>query len=195
MLLSAPAIAQDKDPEPKPRPPLEAKLVAAKTTYQLDLGGATADDFKKSIEAGSKKGERLPPTPAVDLMLELTNTTDKDLTFHHKGDPGQIELELKGKGAIMAKPRLAFTTDFRLPSSMTLEPGKKTTIKISSLTYGFRGASQMAYWTEPGEYTLTVKFHTSIKPAPKGTKAGQDGFARTIVASEPIKVTVEEKKK
>src|SRR5262249_7635516 len=149
-----------------------AKLVAKTTTYKLDLGGMTADEYKKAIKDGEKSG-KTPASPKVEMSLELTNTSDKEVKIWIGGDPTQVSLDLKGPGAVSVMPPRFFRREFRAPKAVTLGPGKSETIPINSLSYGFRGASADAYWTEPGEYTLTASYVTAISPAPKGsTDAG-----------------------
>ena len=43
---------------------------------------------------------------------------------------------------------------------MTIAAGKTVEMPIKSLKYGFRNAEKMAYWTEPGEYTLSASLKT-----------------------------------
>jgi hypothetical protein len=180
------------DEKPKaPDLPVTATIVAKTATYKLDLGGKTADDFKKELKDAEKSG-KLPAPPAVEMTLELKNTSKEDVQVWVGGDPFVISLELKGTGAVNVKPQLAFTTDFRGPKPIKIEAGKTHSIPLTSLKYGFRGASEMAYWTEPGEYTLSASIKTGISPAPKDTKA-QDGFGVVTLTTEPIKIKVEAK--
>ena len=51
----------------------------------------------------------------------------------------------------------------------------------------------MAYWTEPGEYTLTASLKSGISPAPKDSKDTRDGFGVVTFTTEPIKIKVEGK--
>jgi hypothetical protein len=61
------------------------------------------------------------------------------------------------------------------------------------LQYGFRGVAQEAFWTEPGEYTLTASFTTALSPAPPGSKDAGKGFGTVSLNAEPIKIKVEAK--
>jgi hypothetical protein len=188
---ATPARADDKKDEPKSADlPVKATLVAKTATYKLDLGGKSAEEFRKLLKEGEKTGQ-LPAAPKVELVLQLKNTSDKDVQIWVTGDPVMVNLDLAGKGAVSVMGRRAFTTDFRLPTAMNLEAGKTHEIPITSLNYGFRGGSQQAYWTEPGEYTLTASFQTGISPAPKGTKDNGQGFGMCSIKSEPVKITVE----
>lgn len=168
--------------------PLEATLEGT-TKYTLDLGGKTADEFAKSL-----KGDRVPPAPKVDLKLVLKNTSKDEIQVWKAGDAVTVTFALKGKGAMSAKPDLAFTTDFRLPTVVKVAAGKTLELPIKSLTGGFRGASEFTYWTLPGEYELTATFTTGVSPKPKGADDAGDGFGKVAVASKPLKITVEEKK-
>jgi hypothetical protein len=193
-MVSPVARADDKDKkeEKKPTGPVQAKLVAKKATYPLDLDGKSGEDFKKEIKAGEKTG-KLPKPPVVDLVLELTNASDKEVQLWISGDPVQLTLNLKGPGAVSVMGQRAFTREFRVPKAIALTPGKTHELPITSLTYGFRGVSQQAYWTEPGEYVLEASLKTGLSPAPEGTKAGPDGFGQVTIAAEPVKIKVEGK--
>src|SRR5262249_36455430 len=140
-LLVLPLVAAADEPKkdsPKSDPPgvpVEARLVATKATYKLDLGGKSAEEFRKLIADAEKTG-RYPEPPAVELVLELKNTGDKDVQVWIGGDAVKLMLELKGPAAenVPLKGK-AFTSDFRLPKPTTLKPGKTHEIKIAKLTY------------------------------------------------------------
>jgi hypothetical protein len=197
MFALAGLAAEDKDKDkdkdkPKSDPkgaPIQATLTAKKTTFKLDLGGKTAEEFNKTI-----KDEKYPPAPAVDMVLELKNTSDKDVEVWISGDPTKIMLELKGKGAVNTQIKNLITTqEFRVPKPVKLAAGKTHKIEIKSLAYGFRGISNRSYWTEAGDYTLTATFHTAISPAPKGAKDAEGGFGFVTLTSAPLKIKVEDK--
>jgi RNA polymerase sigma factor (sigma-70 family) len=90
--------------------PLQLKLVAKKDTYTLDLGGKTPEQFRKDIEkivqdAVDKKlpaeqmqdiRRLLPPAPAVDLVLEVTNMGKEEETIEVQPS---FQLTLRGPGA------------------------------------------------------------------------------------------------
>jgi hypothetical protein len=168
--------------------PLEATLEGT-AEYTLDLGGKTADEFKKAL-----KGDKVPPSPAVDLKLVLKNTSKEDIQVWTSGDPFVVQHKLTGKGAEAATPMLAFTSDFRLPQAVKVAAGKTVELPIKSLTGGFRGASEFNYWTQAGEYELVTTVTTAVSPKPKGAEDADDGFGKVQVASKPFKITVKEKK-
>ncbi len=192
--VSAVATGEDKKPEkPRANPegtPLELTITGKTAKYTLDTGGLAAAEYKKKIEGA--KG-RPPAAPIVDLAVEIKNTSDKAVKVWVKGDPVTLTLELKGKGAINAKPLLAFTQEFRLPQDVEIGAGKTHSLPIKSLVSGFRSASVYSYWTQPGEYELVATLKTGMQPAPKGAQ-DFDGFGVVTVTSSPFKVTVEEKK-
>src|SRR5256885_1473559 len=57
LVAAAPLVrADEKKDEPKANLTVTATLVAKTTTYKLDLGGQTADDFKKALKDAEKSG-------------------------------------------------------------------------------------------------------------------------------------------
>ncbi len=193
LVLAPLALRGDEKKDEKPADlPVKAKLVAKTTTYKLDLSGKTADEYRASLKEGITTG-KLPPAPAVELTLELTNTSDKEVQIWTRGDPVTVTIELKGPGAETVTPRQAFSRIYHVPMPMTLAPGKSFSVPITSLAHGFRGISQRTYWTAPGEYKLIASFNTGIAPAPPGTKADPNGFGRAPIRSEPIDIKVEAK--
>jgi hypothetical protein len=173
--------------------PVEAKLTARVNTYPLNLGGLTAEGFKKAVQEAHKSG-KYPPAPAVDLVLELRNTSDKEVHIWTSGDPVVLALKLEGPGAMNVPLKaLAFTLEFRLPKATALAPGKSVEIPIKSLSHGHRGVAARSYWTAPGEYTLTASYKTGIAPPPPGSKRAEDGFGLVTITSNPVKLTVESK--
>jgi hypothetical protein len=190
--------AEDKNKDknkPKSDPPgapVQAILTAKKKTYKLDLGGKTAEEFKKIVKEA--EGSNYPKAPEVELVLELKNTGDKDVEVWFKGDATKIMLDLKGKGAINTEIKgLAVTQEFRVAEAVKLAPGKTHKFEIKSLSYGFRGISNRSYWTQAGEYTLTATFHTATNPAVKGAKDAEGGFGFVTLTSAPLKIKVEDK--
>lgn len=190
LLFAAPAAAADKPKSDPPGSPLEL-TITGKAKYVLDLGGATADDFTKAVRAAEKAGRRPGAAPAVDLVVEIKNTSDKPVTVWISGDPVVLTLALKGKGAVNAAPNLPFTEEFRSPRGVEIAAGKTHTIPVKALQSGYRGAAHWAYWTEAGDYELTATLATASSPAPKGAKdAPLEGFGRVTLTSAPFKLTV-----
>jgi len=193
LALALPLAGADDKPADEAKPadlPLKAKLVVKTDSYKLDLGGKSADEFRTALKDAEKAG-KAPEAPAVDLVLEITNTGKEDVKFWVEGDANEVQLELKGPNAVSIMPRRAFTADFRMPKVMTLAPEKTYSIPIKSLQYGFRGVAKSSYWTEPGEYTITASYKTAISPAPKGSKEAEKGFGNAVINSDPVKVKVE----
>jgi hypothetical protein len=182
MLGAGPARADDKSP-------IKLKIVAKKAEYAWDRD-VTPKEFKKALEDMAdrlKKGEDIgspPKPPAIDLVLQITNTGKEDVTIHVEGTPNFWTFELKGPGVIDLKPRLAFPAIYRLPKAVTLAPGKSHEIPVKQLSDGRMGISRWIYWTEPGEYTLSATYQT----------AGPKGSIGETLKSEPVKLKVEEKK-
>jgi hypothetical protein len=179
------APAEDKDKAG----PVKLTVISKKDKYAFVGGGKTPAEYKKHMEdlaAKAQKGELLeaPRPPAVDLVLQLTNTSKEDVTVYVGGDPNVYTLELTGgTGTVAMNSGLAFTADFRLPKAVTIAPGKSHEIPVKQLSDGSRGASRYVYWTGPGEYKLVAKY----------TLADKDGGKTTELKSEPVKIVVAEK--
>jgi hypothetical protein len=191
-LLAGPPQGAAAPLKPAPEGPVIARLVAQKTTYQLDLNGKTPADYRKELKEGEESG-KLPPCPAVELSLELMNVSGHEVQVWISGTPVQVQLDLKGPGALNLKPRIAFPRIFILPKPVTLKPGEKHVLPLPSLAHGFRGQAERAFWTEPGEYSLGATFQTAINPAPKDVPPDPQGFGRVSLVAEPIKLKVEGK--
>jgi hypothetical protein len=194
--IAIPAAKAQKD-EAKSEPlgaHVEAKLVTKKATYSLDLGGKSADDFKKALAAAAATGD-YPDPPQVDLVLELVNTSDKDVKIKIGGTTTVIGLELKGKGAVSVPLKNRATNKLAIvPKVVTLAAGKSASVPITGLAFGYKNSTDAAYWTETGEYSLSASYKTWISPSPKDAKDGGDGFGAVTLISAPIKLTVEAKK-
>ena len=193
VFLAAFAVQAGDETKDKPasKSPVTAKIVAKKTTFDLDLAGMTPAKYKEALT--NLEVNKLPPLPKVDMALELTNTSDKDVQVWITGTPVTMMLELKGPGAVKVTPRQAFPRIFILPKPVTLGPGKSHVLPIASLSFGRRGVEHRAYWTEPGEYTLQASLVTGLNPPPKGVQADKNGFGKTTITSEPIKIKVQAK--
>jgi hypothetical protein len=158
---SAPATGPAPVPGPKNEQGLTAVLMADKATYTLDPAQSGKDFRDRLSPPGNARGGRgpaggLPKPPAVDLTMRITNNSDKDVTIMVGGDDSQMQLKLAGPGAVTVENMVAMTMEFRIGKPVTIAPGKTYDTKITSLAFGMRGISQYAYWTEPGEYTLTA---------------------------------------
>jgi len=185
LFAASPVASQDK----KADGPIALKLIAKTDTYKFDGGGETPKGFKEKLEELAKKlekGERATPPKAlaVDLVLQLTNTSDKEQTIHVGGDTNVHTFELTGgAGVVTLRNPVAFTADFRLPKAVTLAPGKSHEIPVKALADGQRGISRLVFWTGPGEYQLAAKY----------ILATQDGGKGPELKSAPAKITVTEK--
>src|SRR5262249_50808960 len=128
-MLAALAVPAGRAEEKKEELPVKAKLVSKKPTYTVEAG-QTGDAFRKLLKAAEKSG-KTPPPPAVEMTLEITNTSDKEIKIWNGGDPVQLDLVLTGPGAVNVMPLLAFTTDFRGPMATVLGPGKTMSIPVT----------------------------------------------------------------
>ncbi|MDY3562006.1 hypothetical protein R5W23_003437 [Gemmata sp. JC673] len=170
----------------KAEPPVKLKLVAKTDKYKFGSGTVPAE-FKKYLEEiaqAQKDGKPTQPPrpPAVDLVLEIVNTSKDEVTIYVGGDANTWTFDLTGgDGTVSLGSGLAMTLEFRLPKAVTLAPGKSHEIPVKRLSDGARGAGRYVYWTGPGEYKLSAKYTISDK----------DGEKAYELKSEPVKITVE----
>src|SRR5437667_436032 len=82
-------------------------------------------------------------------------------------------------GVMTLPNNVALTADFRLPKAVTLKPGGTYEMQVKKLSDGLRGVTRNVYWTEPGEYTLSVSYQLS----------DQQGNKTLLLKSEPVKIT------
>jgi hypothetical protein len=192
----------DKPKIDPPGAPLEAKLVAKKDKYTLDLGGKTPEQYRDAVKAS-------PPMVEVDLVLELKNTSDKDIQIwivgdlrdekpQHGGDYVTLKLDLQGPGALNVSVLERETTPPTPPPTVqAIAPGKTWSLPITSLCHGTHGVAVMSAnrgcWTQAGEYTLTATFKTAVSPKPDGAKETkwahfEGGFVTVTTPSVKLKV-------
>ncbi|HVS37922.1 MAG TPA: hypothetical protein VMS17_20350 [Gemmataceae bacterium] len=175
----------DKGKTDPPGVPLQATLTSNQASYELNLGGKTADDVRKMIDAGA-----YPDAPAVDLSLELKNISNSPLQIRMGGTTNVIDLDLQGPDALSVELKGRITNKLIIaPKTITLEPGKSQTVPITSLAFGFKG-SHRAYWLAPGKYTLTASYKTTVSPAPAGAESADEGYGAVTIISAPLTVAV-----
>jgi RNA polymerase sigma factor (sigma-70 family) len=178
-----------KDKSDPPGVPLEAKLVARKAEYVLNLGGKTQEEFRKLLETS-----RDIPSPEVELDLEFHNTGDKEIKFLVGGTNPDMPLLLKldGPGAAnISIPQVSKAMKSDPPQQVSLAPGKSYAIPLTSLrTLNLGRDGSASYWSEPGEYTLTATYKTAVSPVPEGTRDNGSGFGSVDLFSAPVKLKV-----
>jgi hypothetical protein len=158
LLLPAQKVA-DADPEPPKPGPVGVRLVAKKSTYKLDFGGKSKDEYTRMAKEGSA------PPITVDLELVVTNNTKSDIRIRTMGTTTRLTLKLEGDGAVEATP----TDPMDRPATgySVVPPGKSVTIPITTLTSigprtkakGKEG-DKMHYWTAAGDYKLSATYYT-----------------------------------
>jgi hypothetical protein len=152
---------------------LELRLIPNKNTYPVHKPG-------KLDRKGAPFAEP-PPGPVVDLVLEIRNAGDKEVTIWVDGDETLLTLELKGPGAVHVSWLAPHTTDLRYSKAIKLAPGASYTRPLKSLDHGFRGNGERWYWTTPGEYTLSATSQLG----------GAMGDRGPVLTSTPIKIKIE----
>jgi hypothetical protein len=187
VFMSAFAEEADKAKADAPAVPLHLIVTPPTHAYKLDLGGLTAEQFSKKVADAVKNGEDLPEPPKLDIQCELRNTGKEDIVVSIGGDATTLSLQLTGPGALTTPSNYVHTEEFRASIDVSLAPGEGTKILIGKLAYGHRNDSNFAYWTKPGEYSLTVSYRTGVKHGPV------DGLGMVTVTAAPVILNVTEK--
>jgi hypothetical protein len=144
--------------------------------YHLDLDGRTPGEFRRALAARSRN---LPPPPTVSLKVELRNLTGRTLEVGGAG--AAVLLELHGPGAVSV-PTPWVPAGVHLPrQAVPVPPQGLVPIEIRRLVSGGEAARYL-YWTEPGDYTLTVRLRLPVRPE---TGAAVVGPVRTVTLSSP----------
>ena len=165
---------------------LEGTVVSRKETYALDLGGKTVAEYARHFMVGND----LPPSPAVDLVFTIRNTSATPIVIEPEGT---FFSYLVGDGAVN-HPGLPYQIGFSgnrpPPVKVSLSPGETYSIPLKSLTHDYH---QGSFWLLPGEYTLHVSYLMRADPAPNGweTSLG-DGSGLGCLRAAPLKLKVVE---
>lgn len=186
VLFSAAIAAAVEDP---PAGPVALKVVSKKDKYEFDGGGKTPKEYKAALEELAKQqadGVRITPPRAIpiDLVLRFENTSKENVTIHVNGTANVYTFDLTGgEGVVTLQNTAAMPLFFRLPTAVTIEPGKTYEIPVKSLADGKRGMARFLYWAGPGDYTVTAKYQLLDARGQKDQE----------LTSKPIKIQVVEK--
>jgi hypothetical protein len=164
-------------------------------TFALNLHGKAAKDFREQLPAAAGTG-RLPLPPEVDLSLELHNMTRGELQVAPQASHTELWLDLTGPGVMHVAGPAGLDEPFLSATTVAVAPGQRCAVPIRRLVDGSRGALRYTYWTEPGDYTLTLRYRVAVRPAPRaappadvqGPSTGRFGYV--IVHSRPIRIHV-----
>jgi len=149
----------------KDKPPVEARLIVKQAHYVLPAARHGAE-FRRRIESETDP-DKLPPAPAVDLVLELKNVSQADVMIWPRGIIGVPFMTLKGPGVVepigLQGGKGGFDATGVQP---VIAPGKTHRIAIKTLCPGESGP--YAYWCQPGEYRISAPYtvHTNLPPFP-----------------------------
>jgi hypothetical protein len=169
VLLAFRADGRERAKKDAPQPVgVELRLVVHKDTY------APTDNAQAS---------------PVDMKVEVKNVSKDELHFLPLGDDSaSLSIDLQGPGAVSRQVNRMFTQEARGARPIVVPAGKSSEFPLKSLAFGFRSLEHAAYWTKPGEYSLTVRFATSV-----GFRAESDESLKLVPAvlvAKPVKVTV-----
>jgi hypothetical protein len=106
-----------------------------------------------------------PEPPAIDLLLTIRNASRKFVRRWDRGDGVTLTISLQGAGAVTASLQQERPAVLIVPRPVVLAPGETRAIRLHRLLSGFRGDTVHAYWTEPGQYQVSVEWRTAVAPA------------------------------
>jgi hypothetical protein len=166
--------------------PWQARLVALETSHELDLGlGNRIEEYREALKPGPagrlRVAPQAPKAPKVWLDLEIKNASKNARTFYFGNDSSQVMLDLAGPGAETLSPMIMMSMEFRMGKPVTLQPGQTHRIPIRSLSFGQRGVSKRAYWTQAGTYELTASYCMVTE---------RGGGGRVVITAAPVKLEV-----
>jgi hypothetical protein len=186
VLFATVATSAADEPQVRPTGPLVLKITSKKDHYLFVGDGKSTKEYRADLEAMAKSqenGERIHPPKAlpVDLVMVLENTSRENVTVYVNGTANTHTFDLTGgAGVVTLKNTAAMPQFIRLPTAVTIEPGKSHEMPITTLADGRRGNARLIYWTGPGEYTLVAKY----------TLVDQKGIKQSELESEPITISV-----
>jgi hypothetical protein len=135
------------------------------------------------LVSAPRSKDSLPPPPAVNLAVQLRNDGPRPVEVWLGGPRFELRLDLRGPGVVsVVAPD---QTRLPLPTArkVTLAPGQVETVPVPRLVSVQNGEVRYLYWTEPGQYTLTVRVR-----APVAGPGENSGFL--TLASAPLKIEV-----
>lgn len=138
-------------------PRLQLKLEAKETTVLLDLGGVAEQLAHKNLQEADAARAKLPPTPRLDLSLQLNNLGDKEVTADV--GPCWYTLELQGPGAVEHSEHCMCCIP---PPPVTIAAGQSHVAEINAMSYFTGKARKTWYWTKPGTYLLKAKANVYV---------------------------------
>jgi len=158
---------------------LKAELVANTDTYDLDLGGKTAEQFTSLAWP-----DRSPPE--VDLSFRIRNTGGLPVSVRVWDKEELYGVYLLGEGAF----NYSWCPQTGVPDvhikTVSLVPGESFSFPVTQLlTF-----ANKPYWLLPGEYTIHASARLKVSPPPLGVEADEDGFGWVDFEAAPVKVKV-----
>ncbi len=180
-------LARPKKPEanPKRNPAvsLETTVVSLAENYRLDLGGKSLSEYLRHFDVG----QELPPSPKVDLLLNIRNRSETPFVLD---TDGRFYSYLAGDGAVNDPGlpyQIGIVGGMPPPKTVSIAPGETYSIPLQSLEHDYH---QGSYWMLPGEYTLHVSYFTRVNPAPEGWRLLEDGSGSGLLQAAPLRLKV-----
>ena len=138
------------------QPPVTARLIAKQKTYPLPAEYQTKE-FRSRIRSETDI-EKLPPVPAVNLVLVIKNVSDKPVTIWPGGSIDEATVTVTGDGLVRPDNLQGGggSSSGTTPQPV-IQPGKAFRVRIRSLNL-LENFIDNAYWTRPGEYQISASY-------------------------------------
>jgi hypothetical protein len=180
-------IAMDWQPMQRGGPDAEADTIVRSLTrpkHGLEMVPAPPNGHP-AVVRGQHTDKAPPVPPIVNMGLELRNTSDQEIRIRIGAPESELQIVLEGPGVKTLPARDGLGEAFLTVPDVTLAAGQSHILPIRRLVFGKRGAVEYAYWTQPGEYTLTARYRTLVAAAPYRR------WETATFSSPPLKVRVE----
>ncbi len=178
---------------PEPKSGLEnAFFIKGGDPARVTKDGAAARTF--SFQTMTKSGDALReqlrqgliPPPDVDLTMYLFNPGPRNVNIEIN-EATEVEIDLRGPRVVTvpvsgAAPRMPIPLQ-----SLALPAGQTRTLPIRRLTSVTPRGISYFYWTEPGEYELTIHLRAEAMLGRVGTRQRP---AIVTLTSQPMKIVV-----
>lgn len=150
-------------PAPVRASPQQEKMVLSAPSTRLDYTLAPDAATRSQLLA---PGAILPAPPRVQLAVGLRNETPWTLLLHPEQPGTELHLDLRGPDVLRFTLPPGSATPSLQPTAVELRPGMSTVLRIGALVEGTRATAAGWYWTEPGTYSLRVRYRVAVSAPP-----------------------------
>jgi hypothetical protein len=140
-------------------------------------------EFLQELEGGRRTG-KLPPPPAVQVAMRLTNRGDRPMELLLEKGRYDLTIDLRGPGVAREPAAGPALEPFAAPGKVRLPPGGAWEVTVQRLSEVTAGRVTYVYWTKAGEYQLSIRLRLPVAQPP-----GAPAVMRTLT-TPPMRVRV-----